>query len=52
MDTIADPETDACTSLYTDLIDANKSTSDGGGRQLGDIERYESTGSANTLDYC
>jgi hypothetical protein len=52
LNAIADPETDAGTGLYTDLIDTDKSTSDGWRRKLGDIEGNESTGSTDTLDYC
>jgi hypothetical protein len=49
LNAITDPEAYTCSSLHANLIDADKSTSDRGRRQFGDIERDNSTSEANTL---
>jgi hypothetical protein len=41
---ITDPEANACSSLHTDLIDSDKSTSDGRRRKFSNVKRNNTTG--------
>jgi hypothetical protein len=50
LDAITDPEAKTCSDLHTDLVEANKSTSNRRRRYFGDVQRNHSASETYSLE--